>query len=127
MIELMGDMPPHTIGVRASGTLTRQDYHDTLIPAVREGLEQGHLNVLFVTEPDFSGLDGGALWEDAKAAGSIGLGHLRSWGRVAVVTDKDWIRHAMSAFGWLSPGQMKLFEPDQLDAAREWVGAAQPG
>jgi hypothetical protein len=125
MIELLADMPPHTIGVRASGTLTRQDYHDTLIPAVRGALEQGRLNVVFVTDPDFSGLDTGALWEDAKAAGSIGLGHLSDWGRVAVVTDKDWIRHATSAFGWLSPGEMKLFEPDELDAARAWVAAAE--
>ena len=52
-------------------------------------------------------------------------GHHSSWRRIAVtVTDKDWMRHAISGFGWLSPGELKVFEPGQLDEAKSWVSAA---
>jgi SpoIIAA-like len=56
--------------------------------------------------------DAGALWEDVKAAGEIGLKHRSAWGRMALVTDKDWIRHGVSAFGWLSPGELRVFTPE---------------
>lgn len=56
-----------------------------------------------------------------KAAGSVGLKHRSSWRRLAVVTDKDWMRHAISGYGWLFPGEMRVFEPDQLDTAKAWL------
>jgi hypothetical protein len=92
---------------------------------IREALESGRtVNLLFATAPDFSGLDMGALWEDAKAAGTIGLKHLSSWGRIALVTDKDWMRHAISAFGWITPGEYRAFEPDEFEAAKTWLSKA---
>ena len=115
MIEQLTDMPEGAIGFRGSGRLTSRDYHDTLLPVIREALESGRtVNLLFATAPDFSGLDMGALWEDTKAAGTIGLKHLSSWGRIALVTDKDWMRHAISAFGWISPGEYRVFEPRRV-------------
>ena len=63
------------------------------------------MRYLVVTAPDFHGLDLGALWEDVKAEGSVGLKHHASWERFAVVTDKDWMRNAIAAFGWVSPGR----------------------
>jgi hypothetical protein len=125
MIEQLTDMPEGAIGFRGSGRLTSRDYHDTLLPVIREALESGRtVNLLFATAPDFSGLDMGALWEDTKAAGTIGLKHLSSWGRIALVTDKDWMRHAISAFGWISPGEYRVFEPDEYEAAKTWLSEA---
>jgi hypothetical protein len=63
----------------------------------------------------------GALWEDVKAGGSIGLKHRDLWRRTAIVTDKDWLRHAVSAFGWLSPGELRVYEPDRFDEAVAWA------
>ena len=62
-----------------------------------------------------------ALWEGVKAAGSVGLKHRSSWDRLAVVTDKDWMRHAISAFGWLSPGELRVFEPGEREIAVAWL------
>jgi SpoIIAA-like len=62
--------------------------------------------------------DWGALLQDVKAAGSIGLKHRSSWKRMALVTDKDWVKHGASAFGWLAPGELRLFEPLERVAAR---------
>ncbi len=42
---------------------------------------------------------------------------------MALLTDKDWIRHGASAFGWLSPGELRLFEPGEQEAAKAWVAA----
>ena len=56
----------------------------------------------------------------------MGLKYRASWERLAVVTDKDWMRHAISAFGWLTPGEIRVFDPDELEAAKAWTGGA-PG
>ena len=76
---------------------------------------------------DFQGVDLRALWEDLKAAGSVGLKHRSSWQRMALVTDKDWIRHGASAFGWLAPGELRLFEPSEGDEARAWLAETTSG
>jgi hypothetical protein len=124
VVEIIGNMPVGSLGFRISGRLTREEYFRILDP-VRELLERGDkVSFLIVTEPDFHGLDLGALWEDLKALGSVGLKHRSSWNRLAVVTDKDWMRHAISAFGWLSPGELRVFEPDELEQAKAWTGGA---
>ena len=122
MIEEIPDLPPNTIGFRASGRITRDEYHDQIVSALRAALERGGtVNVMFETAPDFTGLDLGALWEDTKAARTIGLKHLSDFGRIAVVTDKDWMRHAVGAFGWLSPGEYRVFEPHEGNDGRRWI------
>ena len=124
MVEPLADLPAGVLGFRASGRLSRADYREMLAP-IREALDAGEkLNLLFVLDDDFHGVDAGGLWEDVKAAGSIGLGHRSAWSRMAVVTDKDWIRHGVSTLGWLSPGELRLFEPGERDAAVAWVAGA---
>jgi len=124
MVERIEDMPADTLGFRLSGKLTRDEYFEILDP-VREKLERGEkVSFLVETADDFSGLDLGALWEDMKAAPSVGLKYRSSWERMAVVTDKDWLRHGMAVAGWLSPGEMRAFEPHELETAKAWVGGA---
>jgi hypothetical protein len=65
-----------------------------MIEPIYAALERGEkLNIYFELAEDFHGLDSGALWQDVKAAGSVGLKHRSSWERMALVTDKDWVRH----------------------------------
>jgi hypothetical protein len=104
-----------------SGKLTRDEYRE-LIEPIYGALDRGEqLNVYIELADDFHGLDSGALWQDLKAAGSVGLKHRDSWQRMALVTDKDWVRHGASAFGWLAPGELRLFDPAERDAARAWL------
>jgi SpoIIAA-like len=42
---------------------------------------------------------------------------------MAHVTDRDWVRHGASAFGWLAPGELRLFERSEQEEARAWLGA----
>jgi hypothetical protein len=117
-------MPAGTLGFRISGRLTREEYFQLLDP-IREQLERGErVSFLIATAPDFSGLDVGAMWEDVKVAGSVGLRYRSSWERLAVVTDKDWMRHGVAAFGWVIPGEIRVFDPDELEQAKAWTGGA---
>jgi hypothetical protein len=121
MVERLEDMPGGTMGFRLSGKVTRDEYHELLAP-VTAALERGErVRYLVATAPDFHGLELGALWEDVKAAGTVGLKHHASWERFAVVTDKEWMRNAVAAFGWVSPGELRVFEPGELEAAKAWV------
>jgi hypothetical protein len=125
VIEQIEGLPPGVLGFRASQRITRDEYRELLLEPIHDVLDRGDkLNLVFEFADDFHGLDLGGLWEDVKAAGTIGLGHRSSWGRMALVTDKDWIRHGVSGFGWLSPGELRVFEPGERDAAAAWVAAA---
>jgi hypothetical protein len=89
-----------------------------MMEPIYAALERGEkLNIYFELGDDFHGLDSGALWQDVKAAGSVGLKHRSSWQRMALVTDKDWVRHGASAFGSLAPGELRLFESSERDEA----------
>ena len=129
MVERIEGLAPGVLDFRVSGKLSRDEYRQQLMPPIYEALEHGEqLNLLFEFTEDFGGLELNALWEDVKAAGSVGLKHRRAWGRMALVTDKDWIRHGVGAFGWLSPGELRVFEPGQREGAIDWVTASRdPG
>jgi SpoIIAA-like len=126
LIERVTDLPGGTLGFRASGKIGSDEYRQMIEP-IYAALERGEkLNVYFELGSNFQGLDLGALWQDLRAAGSVGLKHRSSWQRMALVTDKDWVRHGASAFGWLAPGELRLFEPSERDEARAWLTQTSP-
>jgi SpoIIAA-like len=122
VVEQLPDMPDGTLGFRLSGKIGRDEYFQILDP-VRAKLERGE-RVSFLVEitDDFHGLDLGALWEDMKAAGSVAMKYRSSWERLAVVTDKDWIRHGLAALSRVIPGEIRVFEPGELEQAKAWTG-----
>ncbi|MGB5366203.1 MAG: STAS/SEC14 domain-containing protein, partial [Polyangiales bacterium] len=86
MIELMTDLPDRVLGLRARGEVTADDYRTVLVPAIEERLSKHRkVRLLYVIGDEFKGYSGGAAWEDAK----VGMKHLTSFERVAVVTDVD--------------------------------------
>jgi SpoIIAA-like len=119
MIKALDDLPAGVIGFESSGKLEAQDYRDVLIPAIEGAAEAGEVRVVVVID-DFGGLSGGALWEDLKLAG----GHLRSLTRFALVTDSDWMRHFVTAFGWMIPGEIKHFPMAERAQAIQWVATS---
>jgi hypothetical protein len=120
MVEPIEEMAPGTIGFRASGELTREGYREVLEPALRTAVEAGEVRMLFVVEDGFE-MDAGALMEDAKTGLQLGLGHLSAWKRSAVVTDVSWVARAIKAFGFMAPGEVKVWPLADLDEARRWV------
>ena len=47
--------------------------------------------------------------------------HPKAWKRIAIVSDADWLEHSVKAFGWLIPGEIKVFDTDDVDDAKEWL------
>jgi len=105
------------IGFESTGKIAAEDYRDVVTPALERAAESGDIRFLIVI-PDFDGISGGALWQDLKT----GVGHLRGWKRIAVVTDIAWISELTDLFGWMTPGETKTFPLDQRAQAIEWVG-----
>ena len=120
MIERIGEMPSGTIGLRATGKLSRDDYREVLEPALREGIDSGEIRLVF-SLTDFHGLEPGAWIEDAKTGLGAWVRNHSAWKRFALVTDVEWVAKAMRAFAWMAPGEVKVFAIDQLEAAKGWV------
>jgi hypothetical protein len=123
VIERIEGMPPGTIGLRASGKLSKSDYVEVLEPALREGVESGELRLLFLLH-DFDGLEQGAWLEDAKTGLRAWVRDHTAWQRFALVTDVEWVAKAMRMFAWMTPGEARTFGLDQEDEARTWVAAS---
>jgi hypothetical protein len=119
MLELIPDLPDNVVGVRAVGDVEDDDYEDVLVPAVEAALA-GHdkIRLLYVLGAEYEGFEPGAMWEDTK----LGARTLGSYERIAVVTDGQWIRRAVKAFGWMIPGEVRVFPLAGLAAATDWVG-----
>lgn len=120
MIEQLQGFPENVVAFAGRGQVTKADYVSTLIPAVERAFV-GHdrLRLYYELGTEFDGIDAGAMLEDFK----IGIEHRTRWERVAVVTDVEWIAHAVSLFSFLMPGMMKLFATNDLDHARSWIAS----
>ncbi len=116
MLNEIHDLPPGVIGFEVSGKLETSDYRDILLPALQNAAASGDIRVVIVI-PEFEGFSGGALWEDMK----MGFEHWRSWKRIALVTDVDWMKHGTEWFGWMTPGEVKHFPMAEQAAAGAWA------
>lgn len=120
MIERIEGMPAGTVGLRASGKLSRDDYRNVLEPALEEGVASGELRLLFVLT-DFDGLEHGAWIEDAKTGLKAMVRDHAAWKRFALVTNVEWVAKAMRMFTWLTPGEVLVRDLDGLEEAKAWV------
>ena len=121
MVERMTDMPPGTLGFRVTGDVRREDYDAVLVPELRAAMEAGDgLRTLYLIE-GLDDLEAGALWADTKLGVDMGVRHRGDWERSAIVTDISWMVHAMKVFGWMVPGETRVYPVAELDAAKAWV------
>ncbi|HEY1595289.1 MAG TPA: STAS/SEC14 domain-containing protein [Thermoleophilaceae bacterium] len=126
MIERLTDMPPGTLGYRATGRIERDDYLNVLVPDLRNAFESGgKLRSLYVIE-DLDAIEPRALWEDTKLELGLGTRHHDQWERSAIVTDIDWMAHAARLFIWMIPGEARVFPVGELEAAKSWVAGGAP-
>ena len=121
MIEQLTNFPDNVLAFLCKGHVSKQDYESVLVPAVTKALQtQDKLRIYYEIAGDFSGIEPGAMWEDFK----VGMEHLTRWERMAVVTDVDWIKHAVHFFSFLMPGTLRTFASRDAAEARTWIAAA---
>jgi hypothetical protein len=112
------ESPEGVLAFRALGKVDRADYEKVLMPAVDEMIRTRHeVRLVYMLGEEFDGYSVGAGWEDTK----LGFGHLSKWKRIAVVTDRDWVRHGVEMFSWMVPGDVKVFPVVDQDAAIDWA------
>ncbi len=124
MVERMTDMPAGTLGFRVAGDVKREDYDRVLVPDLKGAMESGEgLRTLYLIE-DLDDMEAGALWADTKLGFDMGVRHRGDWERSAIVTDISWMVHAMKVFGWMVPGETRVYPVAELDAAKAWVAGS---
>lgn len=123
MIEAIPGLPDNVVGFRGSGKITADDYKHVLIPAIEEALDRHRrIRLLYVLGPEVEGYSPGAAWEDTK----VGMKHLTSWDRIAVVSDVDWVEDVIKAVAFAMPCEVRVFDYDDFDDAREWISESPP-
>jgi len=119
MLQAMTGLPSGVLGFEADGELRAADYRDVLLPAIEAVIQRGEKVRIVLVFKSFDGMSGGALWQDLK----MGVEHLTSWKRIALVTDIDWMRRLTDAFGWMTPGELKRFPLAECEDAIAWAAA----
>jgi hypothetical protein len=118
MIELLEGFPENVVAVSGKGQVTKRDYEEVLVPAVEAAFKKHHrVSFYYELGPQFAGLEAGAAWEDFKE----GVRHFLHWEKMALVTDIEWIRRAISGFAVFMPGELRVFPYAEQAVARAWV------
>lgn len=120
MIKLLNGFPDNVVAAEAIGEVEDDDYSDVLVPAVEAAsAKYDKIRFLYVFGADFDKIEGEAMWDDAK----VGMKHFFAFERMAVVSDKSWMRGAIKTFGFLIPGKARTFGLGEVEEAKAWIVA----
>lgn len=118
MIEITHSRQDDIILVRVIGKVSRMDV-ELAEPEIEQALElAGDPLKVMIRLEDFEGWEIGALWEDLKFT----VEHRRKFGRTAVIGERAWERWATNLAAPFADAEMRFFEYDREDEAREWLG-----
>jgi hypothetical protein len=118
MLEPVQNLPAGIIGIRASGTVTRDDYDTVFRPLLQRAHGEGRrVRLLYVFAPEFKGFTVGAGLEDVR----LGFKYLRLFERCAVVTDLSWIGEGTQLLGTMVPFPVRVFGSVDQQAALQWL------
>jgi hypothetical protein len=124
MLRKLGS-PDTVLAVEVVGKLEKGDYESVLVPGIEKLLEShGAIRCVFVFGDEYTGLTAGGMAEDSKLY-LTELVHrdIGKWKRCAVVTSHEWLRHAITVFRFMMPGEVECFDPSQVQAAIDWAAA----
>jgi len=120
MLEPLDNLPGGVIGVRATGTVTRDDYDNVLRPLLQSAHAEGRrVRLVYLFDPDFKGFTAGAGLEDMR----LGLKYLRMFERCAVISDVAWIREGARVLGTMMPCPTRVFGYADRHEAMQWIAA----
>lgn len=118
MLRRIEDMPAGTIGFEAVGEVEDDDWEHTVEPVLKQEMAAGKkLRLLYLLGAQAREVEGDAIGKDV----GFRARHATSFERLAVVSDEDWVRPALSALSFLFPGKAKGFRVADLPAAKSWV------
>jgi hypothetical protein len=122
VIEILTNMPHGVTGVLVSGRLGGNEVREVK-STIEDMLNTDEIRIVEVIAEDYEGFGSGGLFEDLKIALGTVLPHHSAFKRIAVVSDKAWVAHAIQALSWMIPGELAVFTLDELDKAKVWAAA----
>lgn len=118
MIELMSGYPDNVLAFSGTGEVTADDYRNVLIPETEARMARhDRVDIIYYLGTEFKGMTTAAAWEDLR----LGLSRWSAFGRIAIVTDTEWIKDAMRLFAPLYHHPVRVFAAKDLEAARKWI------
>lgn len=121
MIELL-PAPDHVVALRFSGELTGPDF-DKVAGEIEARLARYPRIGVVADLTGFDGLTLEALAKDIRY-NLAKLGEWKRFPREAVITDKAWVRTAVSALDPLVPQvEVRTFSPAEQAEALAWAGS----
>jgi len=118
MIAIMQETEGKALVVKATGSLTSQDYEIIFIPQLKQLIDKlGKIRVVFYLDENFTGWELGAAWDDAV----FGIQHRHDFEKVAVVSDKKWVEWATKIGSYFMDGQVATYAPAEFKEAVAWV------
>ncbi len=118
MLQFMEGLPSGIVGIRATGTITKEDYTDVLAPKLDELSKNGEKpNYLTVFETDLTDITAAAWWEDIKT----GIKHFNDWHKIAVLTDRKGLEWFSNTFSFMFAGRIHAFPMEEKDKAIAWL------
>ena len=118
MIELIEGLPNGVVGLEAVGKVTADDYERVAQPAVERALaSHDRIRLVHVLGERLDSHTAGAACKDATLA----ISHVRSFERIAVVTDLESIRVLVRTARWSVPGEIRLFANSERGDAEAWA------
>ncbi|ABE51172.1 STAS/SEC14 domain-containing protein [Methanococcoides burtonii] len=118
MIEMIQGLPDKVVAVRLTGVVKGEDYDNILVPVIEDKVkEYGKIRVLYQLGPDYEKFSRKAMLEDME----LGVKNITSFDRIAVVSDVEWMNHAMELFKYMIPGQVKTYNNEELSEAKAWI------
>ncbi|HEX8021906.1 STAS/SEC14 domain-containing protein [Mucilaginibacter sp.] len=118
MLQIINNLPPHVVGIRASGEVNSQDMETVLLPEINKLVNrQGKINYLLVLDTGVQNFTLAAWWDDLK----LGLKNFTNWHRIAIVTDQKGVEWFTDIFRFMVPGNSRGFSHDQLEEAKNWI------
>ena len=117
MFKLIEGLPSDVLAIEATGKVSHEDYHNTLIPKAEAMMTKGPIKMLYVIGKEFTGFELEALADDTV----FGLKHWHDFSHIAVVTDQAWVRAMVSMFKPFFHGNVRLFRLSELSVAKDWI------
>ena len=119
MIEVLPASQGNVLGMKASGTLTVQDYTDVLIPRLEGIMQDGKARFLLEMGEEFQGWTWEAMWADTK----FGFSHRNDFEKVAIVGASAWIEWGAKLGALIMSGEVRTYAATELNDAWNWLGA----
>ncbi len=107
------------IEITISGSISREDLAAAFKGFAAPLQEWDDIRILKRVD-SFTGIEPMALFDDLKF-GYENLANYKKISKIAIVTDKEWISKLAGITKNLAPGEVQVFENEDIEEARSWL------